>query len=129
MACTIIPLSTDHDRLRFALMGAGQRMWGAREQPAKFPEAREGLVDFCVTELLPHLEHDEHWLIEAQQCPEGHLLAKAMLAETRTMTATVYELSTTTGPCETMALTRVLHTFLAAHDHHEKLLQAAVSST
>ena len=43
------------------------------------------------------------------------------------MTATVYELATTADACEAMALTRVLHTFLAAHDHHEKLLRAAAA--
>lgn len=128
MACVIAPRSIGHDRLRFGLMSAGQRMWDARDQPDGFPEAHDGLVEFCVTELLPHLERDERWLLQAQRCPEGRLLAEAMRAETRTMTAAVYELSTTTGACEAMALTRVLHTFLAAHDHHEKLLRAAAAT-
>lgn len=128
MACAIDPQPTGHDSLRFALMSAGQRMWDAREQSDAFPEARDGLVEFCRAELLPHLERDERWLLQAQRCPEGRLLAEAMRAEIRTMTAAVYELATTTGACEAMALTRVLHTFLAAHDHHEKLIHAAAST-
>ena len=127
MACAIDLPHIGHDRLRFGLMSAGQRMWDTREQPG-FPEAHDGLVEFCRTELLPHLERDERWLLQAQHCPQGRLLAEAMRAETRTMTATIYELTTTTGACEAMALTRVLHTFLAAHDHHEKLLHAAAST-
>lgn len=128
MACAIDPQHTGHDRLRFALMSAGPRMWNTRDQPDGFPEARDDLVEFCVTELLPHLERDARWLLQAQRCAGGRLLAEAMRAETRTTTAAVYELSTTTGACEAMALTRVLHTFLAAHDHHEKLLRAAAST-
>ncbi len=128
MACSIDSQRTDHDRLRFGLMSAGRRMWDAREQPDRFPEARDGLVEFCRAELLPHLERDERWLLQAQRCPEGRLLAGAMRAETRTMTAAVYELTTTTGACEAMALTRVLHTFLAAHDHHEKSLRTSAAT-
>lgn len=103
-------------------------MWDARAQPDRFPPARDELVRFCVTELLPHLELDERWLLEPQCCPEGRLLAEAMRAEGRTMKATVDELSTATEACEAMALTRVLHAFLAAHDHHEKLLRTATST-
>ena len=128
MACAIAPRPTGHDRLRFDLMSAGLRMWRTREQPEEFPEAHDHLVKFCSTKLLPHLDRDERWLLDTQGCPEGRLLAEAMRAEIRTMTAAVYELATTTDACEAMALTRVLHTFLAAHDHHEKLLRAAVST-
>jgi len=128
MACAIDPQHTGHDRLRFGLMSAGQRMWDAREQPDGFAEARDGLAEFCRAELLPHLDRDARWLLQAQRCPEGRLLAEAMRAETRTMTAAVYELTTTTGACEAMALTRVLHTFLAAHDHHEKLLRTTAAT-
>lgn len=128
MACAIVPRHTGHDRLRFDLMGAGLRMWHTREQPEEFPEAHDHLVNFCFTELLPHLDRDERWLLDAQRCPEGRLLAEAMRAEIRTMTAAVNELATTSGACEAMALTRVLHTFLAAHDHHEKLLRATVAT-
>ncbi len=124
MPCTLDPQHVSHDRLRLDLMSTGQRMWDAREQPERFRAAHERLVEFCQTELLPHVERDERWLLEARRCPEGRLLAEAMRAETRTMTAAVLELATTTGACEAMALTRVLHTFLAAHDHHEKLLRS-----
>ncbi len=116
------PRPTDHDHLRFALMSAGQRVWDAQDEPERFHETRDDLVKFCITQLVPHLERDERRLLTARHGPAGGLLAQAMTAEIRTMKASVYELSTTTRACEAMALTRVLHTFLAAHDHHEKLL-------
>lgn len=103
-------------------MSAGLKAWGANEAPDQFPAALEALVRFCVTEVLPHLEHDEDWLREAEKLSEKRLLAKAMRAEARAMESSVEQLLTATGPCEAMALTRVLHSFLAAHDHHEKLL-------
>lgn len=110
-------------------MDIGLRIWAAHDHPEKFPEAHNSLMEFCHADLLPHLERDEHRLLQAQRCPEGRLLGEAMLAESRTMTAAVYELATTTNACEAMALTRVLHTFLAAHDHHEKLLRTATATT
>ncbi len=109
-------------------MSAGLRMWHTRERPDDFGEARDRLVDFCTTELLPHLDRDERWLSDAELRPEGRLLAAAMRAESRTMRAAVSALSTATDACEAMAQTRVLHTFLAAHDHHTKLLVAADST-
>lgn len=129
MSCTIATQSADHDRVRFALMNAGQRIWECRDQPVGFPEARDGLAEFCRTELLPHLAADEPWLREVQHCTEGRLVAEVIRAEARTMTAAVYELAATTTACEAVALTRVLHAFLAAHDHHEKLLLAAMETT
>ena len=128
MTCEIAPQHTDHERLRLGLMSAGLRMWSTREQPDGFPEAHDQLVRFCVTEVLAHLDRDERWLAEAQRCPEGRLLAEAMRAEARMMTAAVHELSTAPEVCAAMAQTRVLHTFLAAHDHHEELLRTATST-
>lgn len=106
-------------------MGAGLRMWNSREKPEDFSEAHGHLVRFCTTELVPHLDRDQHWLLQAQTCPEGHLLAQAMLAEVQMMVAAVYGVVDATAPCEAMAQTRVLHTLLAAHDHHEILLRSA----
>ena len=110
-------------------MRTGQRMWEGREQPEGFLDTRDALVEFCRTRLLPHLEGDDRWLLQAQRCSEGRLLAQAMRAEIRTMTAAVYELASTTGACEAMALTRMLHTLLAAHEHHEKLLRTTAATT
>lgn len=122
------PPDTSHDHLRLGLMGAGLAMWRTREQPDDFPEARDRLVTFCRTQLLPHLDDDDSWLLEARRCAEGRLLAEAMQAEARTMRAAVYELSVAPAACEAMAHTRVLHTFLAAHDHHESLLRTVASA-
>ncbi len=109
-------------------MRAGLRMWDARDQPDALPDALQDLVGYAVAEILPHLESDEQWLLEAQGCPSGGLLAEAMRAESRTMAGAVHELTTAADACEAMALTRVLHALLAVHDHHENLLRAAATS-
>ena len=120
--CPGAPAPTSHDVLRLALMDAGRRIRASAEDPEGFPAARDNLVRFCFAELLPHLEADEDWLLEARQCAEGRLLADAIRTEARAMTAAVYELAAASGPCETVAATRVLHALLAAHAHHEQLL-------
>lgn len=91
-----------------------------------FATAREDLTAFCFTKLLPHLERDEKWLVDAGRCPEGRLLAEAMRAENRAATAVASELVAATSPCDGVAATRVLHTLLAAHAHHEELLVTAI---
>jgi hypothetical protein len=111
--------------LRFALMDAGRQVRAAADDPQRFPAARDHLARFCFAELLPHLEADDSWLFEARRCGEGRLLADAMRTEARAMTAAVYELAAATDPCEAVAATRLLHTLLAAHAHHEQLLLAA----
>lgn len=97
----------------------------AAEDLKRLPAARDNLARFCFAELLPHLEADESWLVEARHCGEGHLLADAMRTEARAMTAAVDELAAVTGPYEVVAATRLLHTLLAAHAHHEQLLVSA----
>lgn len=126
MECTVPSRATPHERLQLDLMAAGLRMWAARGQPHALAGALHGLADYCTSTLLPHLDHDERWLREGHGCPEGHLLAEAMRAEIRTMAGVIDELSSTTEACEAMALTRVLHSFLAAHDHHENLLRRRI---
>jgi hypothetical protein len=125
MPCLTPPLPADHDELRLRLMGAGRLVRASADEPELFPDARQELVTFCFDHLLPHLEWDERWLVKARTCPEGGLLADAMRTEARAMTGAVFELVAATGPCEAMAATRVLHSLLAAHAHHEKLLAAA----
>lgn len=124
MSCPTIP-ATDHDRLRLDLMSAGRRLRGTADDESTFPDAREDLAAFCFGELLPHLEQDERWLVEVGRCDEGRLLAEAVRAENRAITAAVYELAAATSACDAVAATRVLHTLLAAHTHHVELLSAA----
>ncbi len=115
----------NHDTLRLALLDAGRQVRAAADDVERFPDARDNLARFCFTELLPHLEADESWLLEARHHPETRLLADAVRTEARAMTAAVYELAATTAPCEAVAATRVLHALLAAHAHHEQLLAPA----
>jgi hypothetical protein len=103
-------------------MNAGRQVRAAADDPDRFPAARENMARFCFAELLPHLEADETWLLEARDCPETRLLADAIRTEARAMTAAVYELVAATAPCQAVAATRVLHALLAAHAHHEELL-------
>lgn len=125
MACPTPPLTTDHDELRLGLMDAGRLVRAAADERELFPQARQELVTFCFDHLLPHLDGDERWLVGARTCPEGALLADAMRTEARAMRGAVFELVAATGPCEAVAATRVLHSLLAAHAHHEELLAAA----
>jgi hypothetical protein len=120
--CPVASPPASHDRLRLGLMDAGRRVRTSVDDIERFPAARDALARFCFGELLPHLEADERWLVEARHCPEARLLADAIRTESRAMTAAVYELATATGPCEAVAATRVLHTLLAAHAHHTQLL-------
>lgn len=119
------PPPARHDLLRLALMTAGRQVRASLEDLEGFPPARDNLVRFCFAELLPHLEADEGWLVAARHHVESRLLIDAIRSEARAMTAAVYELAAVTGPCEAVAATRVLHAFLAAHDHHEQLLVSA----
>lgn len=125
MPCPAAPPPASHDMLRLALMDAGRQVRASAEDLERFPAARDNLVRFCFAELLPHLEADEGWLLEARHCDGGRLLADAIRTEARAMTAAVYELAAATGPCEAVAATRVLHALLAAHAHHEQLLVTA----
>ena len=120
--CPAAPPTANHDSLRLALMDAGRQVRAAADDLARLPAARDDLVRFCRTELLPHLEADEGWLIEAQHCPELRLLAQTIRAEARSMAAAAHGLTAATGPCEAVAATRVLHALLAAHAQHEELL-------
>lgn len=124
MTCPTAKSPERHDRLRFGLVGAGRLVRASVEDPVLFADARRDLVAFCLDELLPHLETDERWLVRARLCTKGGLLADAMRAEARAMTAAAFELMGAAGPCEAMAATRVLHALLAAHVHHEELLVA-----
>ena len=101
----------------------------ARGRPDVLPRALADLGHFCDSTLLPHLERDERWLRDAQDCAEGHLLAQAMRAEIRAMTGVIEELGSVSEACEAMALTRVVHSFLVAHDHHENLLRDTVTTS
>ena len=115
--------------LRLALMDAGRQVRATADDLERFPAARDNMARFCFAELLPHLEADESWLLEARHCPEARLLADAIRTEARAMTAAVYELVTATSPCEAVTATRVLHALLAAHDHHTELLASSRRDT
>jgi hypothetical protein len=103
-------------------MDAGRQVRASADDLERFPAARDNMARFCFAELLPHLEADETWLLEARHCPEMRLLIDAIRTEARAMTAAVYELIAATEPCQAVAATRVLHALLAAHAHHEELL-------
>lgn len=116
----------DHDRLRLELMNAGRALRDAVDDPGRFATTRDALIRFSRDRLLPHLDRDERWLAHAEQCPGTRLLAEAMRAESRQITAAVLDL-VAGGPCEAVAAARVVHVLLAAHSQHADRLRAALS--
>jgi hypothetical protein len=117
------PTATDeHEQLRLGLIAAGVPLRDALEDPVRFEIARAELVRHGFEKVLPHLEHDEHRLTEAEHCTYAAPLARAIREESRAITAAVYELDGTGSRCEIVAATRVLHTLLALHAHHEQQL-------
>lgn len=122
MSCPTPTVTDEHEQLRLELIAAGVALRDALEDPARFETARAGLVRHGFEKLLPHLESDEHWLNEAEHCTNAAPLARAIREEGRAITAAVYELDGTGSRCEIVAATRVLHTLLALHAHHEQQL-------
>lgn len=118
----------EHEELRLGLMRAGMRLREAIGDPTRFDEARDELLSFCFDQVLPHLHHDEHWLAQAEDCAPGGLLATAMRAESRAITAAVLEVENAEEPCEAVGATRVLHTLLALHADQEEHLASAISA-
>ncbi|GAA3166459.1 hypothetical protein GCM10010531_18870 [Blastococcus jejuensis] len=125
MTCGIEVPRRAHEQLRLGLMTAGSRMLAA-DGDADFREAHAALAAFCASELVPHLEADERWLVRAGSCPEARLLATAMRAEARALTAAVGELAAATDPCGAAAAARVVHALLSAHINHTGLLAEAI---
>ena len=128
-ACEDVVPHEHHDRLRLDLMEAGRKVLATSPDEADFEEARQELVEFCTAELLPHLEHDEHWLARTAECPERRLLGLAMRAEARALRAAVYELVGASTPCDVMGATRVVHALLEAHVHHQELLVSGAAQS
>ena len=107
MPCPAPPRLNDHEALRLALLEAGLLLRSAHDDLERFDAARARLLAFCWERLVPHLEHDEAWLLAADTCPTGRLLADAMRTEARAMTAAVLELEGATDPCEAIGAVRI----------------------
>lgn len=118
----------DHDALRLELMGAGRELLAAFEAGGSVTAERERIAEVCRTALLPRLDADETCLVEAGQHPETRLLAEAMRAQIRALTALTGELGTPGEPWEAVAVTRALYTMLAAYTHHHALLSSALNA-
>lgn len=118
-----------HERLRLELVAAGRALVAAAETEAAadLAEAREDLERFCATDLLPELRRDEVCLERAEEHLETRLLAVAMRAQIRAITAIAEELRAPSAPWVAVAATRALHAMLAAYSHHHALLSSAVN--
>ena len=125
LTCTA---DADHDGLRLALMTAGRGLVAAFETGEDVTLARERVAELCRTALLPRLDEDETCLVEAGGHPETRLLAEAMRAQIRALTALSGELAAPGEPWEAVAATRALYTMLAAYSHHHALLASALSA-
>lgn len=120
------PADDAHEGLRLELMGAGRALLAAFEAGGDVAGAVEQVARVCVTALLPRLDQDELCLLEAAQHPETRLLAEAMRAQIRALTAITRELGGPVEPWAAVAATRALYTMLAAYTHHHALLSSAL---
>lgn len=128
MKYSTVTAPSSHDTLRLELITAGIQLHDALAEPSRFHSAREHVVNFCRIRLLPHLERDERWLVQAEECvPGGGLLADAIRVENRAITSAVLEIASATAPWEAVAATRVLHAFLATHTQNEQRLREVVA--
>ena len=78
--------------------------------------ARATLVDWCLTELLPHAAAEESSLYPAAQAdPTARLLVDAMLAEHAVITRLVEDLRTGTEPVRTVGTATALRVLFDTH--------------
>lgn len=128
MKCSTVAAPDSHDTLRLELIAVGIRLHDSIAEPSRFQSARDHVVNFCFDRLLPHLERDERWLVQAEECvPGGGLLADAIRVESRAIAAAVLEIAGAAEPCEAVAATRALHALLAIHARHEHQLREAIA--
>ncbi len=120
------PADDAHEGLRLELMSAGRGLLAAFEAGGDVAGAVERVAQVCVTALLPRLDQDELCLLDAAQYPETRLLAEAMRAQIRALTAITRELGGPIEPWAAVAATRALYTMLAAYTHHHALLSSAL---
>jgi hypothetical protein len=113
-----------HDALRLRLLTAGRDLRLAVDDPQRFAEARARLTAFLVDEVLAHLAEDEPWLLAAEQQPDTRLLAQVTRAEILTVEAAVEDI-VSAAEYEAVGATRVVHTLLAVHDLHMRLLHGS----
>ncbi|MBI2244165.1 MAG: hypothetical protein HYU55_09570 [Nocardioides sp.] len=126
-AMTCVP-DDDHEVLRLQLMTAGRGLLAAFEAGADVTMARGRVARVCETALVPRLEEDERCLLRAAQRADTRLLAEAMRAQIRAITAITRELAAPVQPWEAVAATRALYTMLAAYTHHHALLSSALGA-
>jgi hypothetical protein len=120
------PADDAHEGLRLELMSAGRGLLAAFEAGGDVAGAVERVAQVCVTALLPRLDQDELCLLDAAQYPETRLLAEAMRAQIRALTAITRELGGPIEPWAAVAATRALYTMLAVYTHHHALLSSAL---
>ena len=120
------PADDAHEGLRLELMSAGRGLLAAFEAGGDVAGAVERVAQVCVTALLPRLDQDELCLLDAAQYPETRLLAEAMRAQIRALTAITRELGGPIEPWAAVAATPAQYTMLAAYTHHHALLSSAL---
>lgn len=78
--------------------------------------ARQRLVEFCATQLMPHAEAEERALYPAAaQDPRAKLLVESMIAEHRMLRLLVDEVAATTRPVAAAALAMALRVLFDVH--------------
>jgi iron-sulfur cluster repair protein YtfE (RIC family) len=107
-----------HRQLAEALAAHTGRVHAAAtgDDPSLVWRAREALVDWLRTELVPHATAEEAVLYPAAAAqPAGRLLVDGMIAEHHAITALVTELATAGTPVAAAAAARALSALFAVH--------------
>jgi uncharacterized protein (DUF2249 family) len=78
--------------------------------------SRDGLVEWCRDELVPHAKAEEEAMYPlAQALPEGRLLVEGMLAEHVTILGLVDEIAKAADPVRAAVAARALQTVFESH--------------
>lgn len=98
--------------------------------PAAEVDAREVLVEWCETELVPHALAEEGPLYEGPgRTDQGRLLVEGMLAEHRVIVGLVDELRRSQGVNAAVAAGAVQHIFALHLDKENRLLMPFIAQS
>lgn len=115
---TVAAVVRHHSQLAQGLNQRTESLLGLTEtaQPPATEQARQDLLNYLRTELLPHAHAEEQTLYPAAAAqPAGALLVEGMLDEHRLIVALVDELAADGSPVRTAAAARALAAVFATH--------------
>ncbi|MFF6996310.1 DUF2249 domain-containing protein [Streptomyces sp. NPDC008313] len=116
-AAAVEAVETHHARLAGELAGrVAMLITAADRDPATAGRIRDGLVDFCDREILPHATAEEETLYRAAHgTVDARLLVESLIAEHHCLIGLVDALRTTTGPTAAATEARALQVLFEEH--------------